>query len=66
MKKSRILLIFCTLIISLFAIVALISYLSRSGIITPEMALLMLVALLGFYVGFGVLVVAYRFVCRMK
>ena len=52
--------------VSLFSIVGVITYLSRSRIITPEMALLMLVALLGFYVGFGVLIVAYRFVRRLE
>jgi len=65
MKKSRILLLFSIILISLFSIVGLIMYLSRSGIITPEMALLLLVALLGFYVGFGVLIMVYRFVQRM-
>lgn len=65
MKKSRILLLAASLMVSLFSIVGVIIYLSRSRIITPEMALLMLVALLGFYVGFGVLIVAYRFVRRL-
>ena len=66
MTKSRILLIASSLMVSLFSIVGVITYLSRSRIITPEMALLMLVALLGFYVGFGVLIVAYRFVRRLE
>ncbi len=41
-------------------------YMSRSRIITPEMALLLLIALLGFYIGFAVLILAYRFVHRLQ
>lgn len=40
--------------------------LSANGIITPQMAGLMMVGLLGMYVGFGVLIITYRFVSRLK
>jgi hypothetical protein len=36
------------------------------GVVTFAMGLLMLVALLGLYFGFGVLIVLYRFVGRLK
>jgi hypothetical protein len=35
-------------------------------IITFELAMLMLIALFGMYVGFGFLVAVYRFVARLK
>lgn len=39
---------------------------SRREIISPQLALLMLVALLGMYVGFGVLIAVYRFMSRLE
>ena len=36
------------------------------GVITFQLAMLMLVALLGLYFGFGVLIALYRFVGRLK
>lgn len=48
------------------ALIVLILYLLGKAIITPPMALLMFVALLGLYVGFGVLIAVYRFVSRLQ
>jgi hypothetical protein len=36
------------------------------GYITGQLALLLLVALLGMYLGFGVLIAVYRFTGRLK
>jgi hypothetical protein len=36
------------------------------GVVSGQLALLMLVALLGLYVGFGVLIAVYRFTIRLK
>lgn len=36
------------------------------GFMSGQLALLMLVALLGLYVGFGVLIAVYRFTSRLK
>ena len=47
-------------------IVVLVMALLVKGVITFQMALLMLVALLGLYFGFGVLIFLYRFVDRLK
>lgn len=66
MKKSSVILLAVSLLGSLFAIVGVIMYMSRSRIITPEMALLLLVALLGFYIGFAVLIMVYRFVRGLR
>jgi hypothetical protein len=39
---------------------------ARKGLVSGQLALLMLVALLGLYVGFGVLIAVYRFTIRLK
>jgi len=35
-------------------------------VVTPAMSLLMLVALLGLYVGFGILIAVYRLVSKLE
>ena len=40
-------------------------YLFANGVITVNVAVLMLVALLGMYVGFGVLIAVYRLVNKL-
>ena len=52
--------------LSFTGIVVLVMTLLVKRVITFQMALLMLVALLGLYFGFGVLIFIYRFVDRLK
>jgi hypothetical protein len=52
--------------LSFTGIVVLVMALLVKRVITFQMALLMLVALLGLYFGFGVLIFLYRFVDRLK
>jgi hypothetical protein len=52
--------------LSFTGIVVLIMGLLVKRVITFQMAMLMLVALLGLYFGFGVLIALYRFVGRLK
>jgi len=52
--------------LSFTGIVVLVMALLVKGVITFLLALLMLVALLGLYFGFGVLIFLYRFVDRLK
>ena len=52
--------------LSFTGIVVLVMVLLVKGVVTFQMALLMLVALLGLYFGFGVLFFLYRFVDRLK
>jgi hypothetical protein len=52
--------------LSFTGIVVLIMTLLVQGVVTFQLALLMLVALLGLYFGFGVLIFLYRFVGRLK
>ncbi len=51
-----------TFVVVAVAIVAA-SYL---GYVTPQLAMLLLVALLGMYIGFGVLIAVYRFTSKLK
>ncbi len=48
------------------ALVAVIVTLMAKGIISPAMALLMVIALIGCYFGFGVLIAVYRFIARLE
>jgi hypothetical protein len=52
--------------LSFTGIVVLILALLVKGVITFQLAMLMLVALLGLYFGFGVLIALYRFTGRLK
>ena len=51
---------------SFTALVALVMWLLVSGRITYQLALLMLVGLLGLYVGLGVLFAVYRFIDTLE
>jgi len=48
------------------ALIALIIFLLAKSVITAQMAILMFVALLGLYVGFGALIAVYRFVSKLE
>jgi hypothetical protein len=51
--------LFCSLVVGIL-------FMAAKRVITFPMTLLMLVALFGLYVGFGVLIAMYRFVGRLK
>jgi uncharacterized membrane protein len=54
-------------VVGLFvALIALIIFLRVKSVITPQMAILMFVAMLGLYVGFGALIAIYRFVRKLE
>ena len=50
---------------SFIAFAVTIMLLSDAGVVTFQMALLMLVALFGLYLGFGVLIAVYRVVSKL-
>ncbi|HTE40614.1 MAG TPA: hypothetical protein VK629_07285 [Steroidobacteraceae bacterium] len=50
----------------LFGLIATILWLAIEKIVTPQMALLMLIALFGLYFGFGVLIAVYRFTSKLQ
>ncbi|HEY7639079.1 MAG TPA: hypothetical protein VH814_05090 [Steroidobacteraceae bacterium] len=66
MTDTRKLKIAAAISLSFTGIVVLIMALLVEQVITFQLAMLMLVALLGLYFGFGVLIALYRFVGRLK
>ena len=52
--------------VSFLALAGTIVYLAATKTIGPELAKLMLVALLGLYVGFGVLIAVYRLMRKLE
>jgi uncharacterized membrane protein YfcA len=51
---------------SFTGLVGTIMFLSETKIISFEMAMLMLVALLGMYIGFGILIAIYRLIGKLE
>ena len=66
MPKNRTLKVVAGIAASLTCFVGTIIFLSKARIISFEMAVLMLVALLGIYVGFGILIAVYRLVSKLE
>jgi len=66
MPRNRTLIVVAGIVVSFTGLVGTIILLSETKIISFEMAMLMLVALLGMYIGFGVLIAVYRFVDKLK
>lgn len=50
---------------SFAALVALTIYLAATGIVTPQQGLLMLIALAGLYIGFGILILVRRLIDKL-
>jgi hypothetical protein len=65
-RKGRALLIIAGVAASFAGFVGVIIYLSMAKIVSFELAKLMLVALVGLYVGFGVLIAAYRLIGKLQ
>ena len=66
MLKSRTLKVVAGIAASFTGFVATIIFLSKAKIISFEMAILMLVALLGMYLGFGILIAVYRLIGKLE
>jgi hypothetical protein len=66
MPRNRTLKIVAGIAASFIALASTIVLLSKAKIISFEMAKLMLVALFGMYLGFGILIAVYRLVAKMK
>ena len=65
MPKNRMLKVVAGIAASFTGLVGVIIFLSEAKIISFEMAMLMLVALLGMCLGFGVLIAVYRLVGKL-
>jgi hypothetical protein len=66
MPKNRTLRVVVGIAASFIGLVGAIIFMLEEKIISFEMAMLMLVALLAMYVGFGVLVAVYRFIDKLE
>ena len=66
MPKNRTLKLVAGIAASFVGLAGTIIFLSEAKIIGFEMAMLMLVALLGMYLGFGVLIAVYRLVVKLE
>ena len=66
MSKNRTLKVVAGIAASFTGLVGAIIFLLEAKIISFEMAMLMLVALLGMYLGFGVLIAVYRLVGKLE
>jgi hypothetical protein len=65
MPKNRTLKVVAGIAVSFTGLAGTIILLSETKIISFEMAKLMLVALLGMYVGFGILIAVYRLIAKL-
>jgi hypothetical protein len=66
MPKNGTLKVVAGIAASFTGLVGTIVFLLEKKIISVELALLMLVALLAMYVGFGILIAVYRFMAKLK
>ena len=65
MPRNRTLKVVAGIVISFTGLVVTILVLSEAKIISFAMAMLMLVALLGMYIGFGTLIAVYRLINKL-
>jgi len=66
MPGHRTLKVVAGIVVSFTALAGTIILLSETNIISFQMAMLMLAALLGIYIGFGVLIAVYRLVDKLE
>jgi len=66
MPKRRTLKVVAGIAASFIGLAGTIIFLSDAKIITFEMAILMLVALFGIYLGFGILIAVYRLIDKLE
>ena len=66
MPKNRTLKVVAGIVASFTGLVGTIIFLAEKKIISFEMAILMLVALLAMYVGFGILIAVYRLMGKLE
>jgi hypothetical protein len=66
MPRSKTLKVAAGIAASFIGLAGTIIFLSAMEVVSVEMAKLMLVALLGLYVGFGFLIAVYRFIGKLE
>jgi hypothetical protein len=66
MPRNRTLKVVAGIVVSFTGLVGTIILLLATKIISFQMAMLMLVALLGIYIGFGILIAVYRLIDKLE
>ena len=66
MPRNRTLKVIAGIVISFTALAGTIIFLLAAEIISLAVAILMLVALVGMYVGFGILIAVYRLISKLE
>ena len=66
MPRNRTLKVVAGIVISFVGLAGTIIFLSAAKIISLGVAMLMLVALVGMYVGFGILIAVYRLISKLE
>ena len=66
MPGNRTLIVVAAIVVSFTGLVGTIVFLMESKIISFEMAMLMIVALFGMYIGCGVLIAVYRLIGKLE
>jgi hypothetical protein len=66
MPKNRTLKVVAGIAVSFIGLAGTIIFLSGAKIISLGVAILMLVALVGMYVGFGILIAVYRLISKLE
>ena len=66
MPRNRTLKVVAGIVISFAGLAGTIIFLSAAKIISLGVAMLMLVALLGMYIGFGILIAVYRLISKLE
>jgi len=66
MPINRTLKVVAGIVISFAGLVGMIILLSATKIVSFQVAMLMLVALLGMYIGFGILIAVYRLIGKLE
>ena len=66
MPKNRTIKVVAGIAASFTGLVGTIIFLSEANIVSFEMAMLMLVALVGMYLGFGILIAVYRLIGKLE
>lgn len=66
MAVNRTLIVVAGIVVSFIGLAGTIIFLWGTKVISFEMAMLMLVALLGMYIGFGILIAVYRLIAKLE
>ena len=66
MPRNRTLKVVASIVVSFTGLAGTIIFLSAAKIISLGVAILMLVALVGMYVGFGILIAVYRLISKLE